>query len=396
MRAWYGRAAFWTALLLVIGVHVFSLVHGVVFSRLWGDEAYNLTVAVNLAAGHGYASDGILTSGRFELFDPRVSTGPTVLLPIAGVIALGLEPVAAGRLVMALIYTGAVAAIGLSGWKIGRRGGLVVALAVPLAFDATNPDSPMQSPIDVIGEWPAAGLLALALVVVARRPWLAGLLLGIAVQAKLVAILSLPVLVLMLLITTAPLRSRIRDALVLGTMTVVPTLLFEGAKWLQLGPAGYIRWLEGFLDFLTLKKIPFLPWDKARALLDSWFIPSTWVVVAALLIGVTVTLLALGRFGWRAGLLSIRQGSDIWLVAACVLIAFVWAVWWFQSRADLIWIRHLFPGFVPAAAGLLAGPGVHGCGSHDRVAGLTVWLVRLRSGVVLLLWPSASAGGFGM
>lgn len=355
MKASLRRAIFFSTLLVVVGVHCFSLVHGIVSSRLWGDEAYNLTVAVNLAAGHGYASDGLLTSGRFDLFDPRVSTGPTVLVPVAGAILLGLDPVTAGRLMMSLIYVGAVAGIGVLGWKIGRSGGLVIALAIPLAFDATNPDSPMQSPIDVIGEWPAAGLLAWALVVLARRPWLAGLLLGLAVQAKLVAVLSLPVILAMVLVTSAPLRARIRVGLIVGILALLPTLVFELVKLGQLGFSGYVRWFAGFLEFLTLKKIPFLPLDKARTLLDSWFIPSTWAVLAVLLVGIAVTVLALQQMGLRFAFQSVRSGSEYWLVAVCILLALVWAAWWFQSRADLIWIRHLFPGFVPAAAGFLAG-----------------------------------------
>jgi hypothetical protein len=341
--------------MVVVGVHLFALVQGVLFSRLWGDEAYNLTVSINLAGGHGYASDGLLTTGRYDLFDPRVSTGPTVLIPIAGVIALGVEPVIAGRMVMALFYVSGVTAIGALGWKIARHPGLLIGLVIPLAFDATNPDSPMQSPIDVIGEWPAAGFLALALIFIRRRAWLAGLLMGLAIQAKLVAGISLPVILLMLLLTSESLRQRIWGVFVVGSLAAVPTILFELAKIIQLGPVGYARWYSGFLEFFLLKKIPFIPFDKAKVFLDSWFIPSTAVTLLVLIVGVAVTVIALWSRGFRAALASIRRGSDAWLVVVCGLIGITWTIWWFQSRADFIWIRHLFPGFVPAAAGFLAG-----------------------------------------
>ena len=387
------RRAVVVALLVgVVAVHLFSLAHGILFSRVWGDEAYNLTVAVNLAAGHGYASDGILTSGRFDPFDPRVSTGPTVLLPIAGLIGFGLDAVTAGRVVMSLLYVGAVVGIGMLGWKIARTAGLIIALAVPLAFDATNPDSPMQSPIDVIGEWPAAGLLAWALVVVERRPWLAGLLLGIAVQAKLVTVISIPVIIAMILVSAGPLRDRIRKGLLVTVLAGVPTLVFELVKVVQLGIPGYLRWFEEFLEFFLLKKSAFLPLEKARALLDSWFIPSTWVVLMVGLIALAVTALAIKRRGVRAVVASVRHRPDYWLVAVCALLAVVWATWWFQSRADLIWIRHLFPGFIPAAAGLLAGAwraweGLAATsGKLDRVAG------RVAAGTVALAL-TVSVGG---
>ncbi|MCA9749954.1 MAG: hypothetical protein KC414_12670, partial [Romboutsia sp.] len=47
------------------------------------DEAYNLQVPVNLATNGQYASNGSQFDGTPKLFDPFISTGPTLLAPIA-------------------------------------------------------------------------------------------------------------------------------------------------------------------------------------------------------------------------------------------------------------------------------------------------------------------------
>ena len=92
-------ALFWVAVAAAVVANVLVLVPAFTTVRLWEDEAFNLTVPLNLLRGLGYASDGTLSGSELAPFDVRISTGPVVLLPIAGVLALGIDPVVAGRLV---------------------------------------------------------------------------------------------------------------------------------------------------------------------------------------------------------------------------------------------------------------------------------------------------------
>ena len=53
--------------------------------RLEYDEAYNLQIAESLRRGDGYSTFGALKSGEPWKFDPHITTGPVVMLPVAAV-----------------------------------------------------------------------------------------------------------------------------------------------------------------------------------------------------------------------------------------------------------------------------------------------------------------------
>ena len=183
---------FWIAVAGVVIANLAVLWPAFTSVRLWEDEAFNLTVPLNLLRGLGYSSDGTLSGSTITPFDVRISTGPVVILPITALIALGIEPVLAGRLVGLLGWMLLLGSLWFIGRRLGGRWVGLVAAAVPLAYAADPLPSPIQTPVDVLGEVTAAGLLAAALVVLHRRPWLAGLLVGLAIQTKFIALLALP------------------------------------------------------------------------------------------------------------------------------------------------------------------------------------------------------------
>src|SRR5690606_33137444 len=140
--------------------------------RLWEDEAFNLTVPINLLAGLGYTSDGTLSGSELTPFDERISTGPVVLLPVAAVIGMGADPVIGGRSIALLFWIALIAGTFILGkGAAGRWGGLVGA-AVPLALNLNQLPSPVQGPTDILGEVPSAALIVWAIVAARRRPWL--------------------------------------------------------------------------------------------------------------------------------------------------------------------------------------------------------------------------------
>ncbi|HEX5086473.1 MAG TPA: hypothetical protein VFV89_01620 [Nocardioides sp.] len=162
------------------------------------DESYNLQVVQHLLHGHRYATDGLLLPvGDSSEFDWRITTGPTMLLPVTAVAALLGEHVWVYRLVPLAFFLLLVA-----GWfRLGRDlGGFWVGAAgaaAVLALDtasATWGVSVYFGPGDVMGEAAAAGLVVLAALNL-RRPVRAGVLVGLAVLTKTVIVLMVPAVV---------------------------------------------------------------------------------------------------------------------------------------------------------------------------------------------------------
>ena len=290
---------FWIAVAGVVIANLFILVPAFTTVRLWEDEAFNLTVPLNLLRGRGYASDGTLSGSTLTLFDVRTSTGPVMLLPVAALIALGIEAVLAGRIVGLL---GWVLLLG-SLWFVGRRlGGKwigLVAAAVPLAYAADPLPSPIQTPVDVLGEVTAAGLLVCALVVLHKRPWLAGLLVGLAIQTKFIALLAVPAFALAALLD-APgplLMTRVRATLprVLGAaaFAAAPTLVYEVIKFVALGPEAGVENVLHFAGFLLgggQLGYSVSPIDKLTVLMNAWHLP-WWVVLAIVVVGLVLAVI---------------------------------------------------------------------------------------------------------
>ncbi|OZB83877.1 hypothetical protein, partial [Microbacterium sp. 13-71-7] len=378
--------AFWILLGLLIVANAIVMWHSLTVLRFWEDEAFNLTVPRNLVAGLGYASDGALSGSTLTPFDPRISTGPVVLLPVAGVLALGVDPVIGARLVPLAFWVLLLIGLGVLGRRLAGRFGALVAVALPLAFNTADSVSPIQGPADLLGEIAAAALIVWALIVLPRRAWLAGLLLGLAVQAKLIALLALPAfaVALFLLAPAAPFRRRLgttlRRAIAPLAFVAAPTVLMELIALLSLGLTGYarhVRALGGFLlsggQHIEPTTVP----QKLGTLAGSWFVPWWLVALAVLLAAVVVAWAALpgrgagaerdarrlssdadpqasgslarpGRSRWwerDAQLLAIGFGS------AVGLLAFVG--WWSQAAQLPLWVRHPAVG-VFAFAPLLA------------------------------------------
>ncbi|MCK8608304.1 glycosyltransferase 87 family protein [Agromyces sp. C10] len=367
--------AFWVAVGLLAAANVVVLANGITTVRLWEDEAFNLTVPVNLVQGLGYTSDGTLSGSEPAPFDVRISTGPVMLLPMAGLIALGVDPVLAGRAVATLGYAGLLAALALVGHRLGGRWAALVAVAVPLAFETGAMPSPIQTPADILGEVTAAAFLAAALLFVHRRPWLAGLLLGLAIQVKFIALLAAPAFALAMLLDApgpwgARLRRTIPRVLAAAGAAAVPTVLFELAKLVALGPAAYWQLLREFSWFLRSggqQGYATSPLDKLATLAGSWNLPALLVAllaVVAVVAGAVVIVRARRRMPQPAA-----EYTTIVLAAGLALATFL--AWWLVSRHTPAWVRHPAPAvlaFLPVLAAAVV-PAVRVLlGARDRSA----------------------------
>ncbi|WP_341946182.1 hypothetical protein [Microbacterium sp. LWH11-1.2] len=339
---------FWAvAAALLIG-HVIVAWHSLVVWRFWEDEAFNLTVPRNLLAGLGYSSDGALSGSTITPFDPRISTGPVVLLPVALLLATGIDPVLAARLVPLAYWVLLLAGLAVIGRRIAGRWAALLAVAVPLAFTAGAGVSPIQGPGDLLGEIPAAALLVWALIVLPRRAWLAGLLVGLAIQAKLIVLLALPAFAVALWALSdgtgwARLRDLLRRAWLPLVLVAVPTLVFELAALISLGATGFVEHLRNLVNFVrsggqgdAATSII----QKLGELADSWSLPGVIAAIGAVIaIGLAATGIVLR---WRSATPEER------VVIAYALAAFVGALafvgWWATASRLPLWVRHPAPG----------------------------------------------------
>lgn len=365
-RETIGRCGYVLLTTGVLAVSALVLWSSLTRARLWEDEAFNLTVPVNLLAGLGYTSDGTLSGSLLTPFDPRISTGPVVLLPIAAILSTGIDPVIGGRLVPAAFYVGLLAALWQLGRRVGGRWGAIAALASPLAFDTSALPSPIQGPTDILGEIPAAALLAWGLVALRQRPWLAGLLVGFAIQAKYISLLAIPGFALALLLAprTSSWPARLRSLGIAALWVAAPTIVVEVVTATSLGFRGYLDHLRATWHFLRTGgqyNVDTSFAEKIATLASSWYLPPMTVAV------IVLTLVVLGI--WAAGIAArhptvlariattesaprrddVRQ---ILIVSAGGMLVFTG--WWAMALHTPPWIRHPAPGIVAFVPVLVA------------------------------------------
>ena len=434
----WASVLFWAVVGVALIAQLSVIVPGFTVMRLWEDEAFNLTVPINLLNGLGYASDGTLSGSELAPFDPRISTGPVVLLPIAAVLAFGVDPVIGGRAVVLVFYAALLAGLWLLGRRIGGRWAGLVAVTVPLGLNTWNSASPIQTPIDVLGEVPAAALIVWALYVCQSRPWLAGLFVGLALESKAVALLAVPAIAIAVFFTVAgsPFWRRVWRVVVCGLFALVPVFIVELWKLVTLGVAGWVRLTREFSWFLRSggqgdNQVP--PGAKLAGLFESWFSPpalTVLVVVVFVVVGVLVLVLRrtdAGRPGALAGPVSgafeasVPGATDgpapgsaaataatsadapaavaardlIVLLAATLVGLATWLGWWMLSSHLPVWIRHPSPGlfaFVPVlAAFFVLGIRLLWTTPPARRAGVRV--VAVAASVLLVLTLAVQVGG---
>ncbi len=250
------RGATWlfkAGMLAVVVASLLLLSASALSVRLEYDEAFNLQIAESLRSGDGYSSFGALGSGEPWKFDPHVTTGPVVLLPVAAVWWLSDGSVAAARTLMLMFLFAYVI-----GWWVllrpGRSGWLVAGLALMPALAATASASGR-----VLGELPGAALLVWSGVALARRrPGLAALAIGLAIQTKVVYGLAGALMLAVWLIAAlwAGERLRLRVLVVVALLAAAPSLAFEVYRFASVGSVEkYLESIGEFRQFLSGQKI---------------------------------------------------------------------------------------------------------------------------------------------
>ncbi|WP_084627090.1 hypothetical protein [Pseudoclavibacter soli] len=345
---------------IVVGVWGLVLYQSVFVHMVWEDEAFNLTVVRNMAEGLGYTSDGVLSGNELAPFDVRISTGPVVLLPAALLGGIGVDLVLAARIVVALYAVLLAMGLYVLGARLHRSGeaerqpgiswvGLLAALT-PLTFNTWLTISPIQGPADVLGEFPAAALLVWALIWLDRKPWLAGLLVGLAIQAKFISVLALPAFAVgVLLQGPVKLRERSGRLFKAAVFVALPSFVYEAWVFISLGWWRFrYEHLRDFGSFL-LHGYDYgsSPLNKLATFFQAWFLPEILAIALPFLVmGVCVWLWI--RRGRRLGSRTVTL-----LVAALAWLTYVG--WWVSSTSTPVWVRHPAIGVIAFTPVLVAG-----------------------------------------
>lgn len=346
------NAAF-VVLAVVVALAYLALAWDQVHYGLEYDEAYLLTVVRNIAQGNGFVDDGVTFATSGTAFDPRISTGPVLLLPSAAVWALSGESLALTRLVPVAFFALLLAA---TAWLYARWGGrwaAVAAVAGPLLLPVLEPDLTSRSlvPGRFVGEIAATSLLVLATALLLRRNYFwAGLTAGLSIQVKLN--FALPVLVLLAAWAVVTWFSERGDVprLLLRFVPglLLPTLAFEAYKAVTLGLDGYRVHLGLLREFGDAQSMTL---DVARATLPEKLTGIAQVVAVPALIVAGVAVLTLVAVAVAEPYLrreqlvtdDQRRRHRAWLAFVCLAAAALSLGLWWLARTPQTSPRPLLP-----------------------------------------------------
>lgn len=368
------------------------LSHAVTDGLCCGDDAAIALAAKSLAQGDGYSIplNFIGESGRFRLHH-GLSTGPTLVLPAALLISIAgpqvwAPSVASATVSLMLLLTTVFMIRRVSGAPVAARFALLLLVSL---YILTSVGGLFVHWYSLLGEIPALLLLVLAAWfaasmdeegnVDAGSAFVAGLLAGLAVNSKLLALLG--ALSIGGLYAYGVLRVERYRAFRAGVVytfgLMLPLLAFELFRLKVLGGEGYMQWLYGMRDFFG-NQAPgaasggFEPGTLGRAKYNyAAFTGSTGI---GWLLGVLPLVVV---FGW---LHRDRQNGRLARMSlVCGVAGAVYVIWWlFHSNG---WPRYALIGL-----GLLVSAGAAGAAAARKPA-------RRYLGVALVLavvpWSSA-------
>ena len=315
---------------------LFCIGSAISFGLCCVDDGVIAVAAKSLAHGYGYSihflADGYPPQflGYPPQFNPNITTGPTLVLPCALMLRLfGDHEVIPGLVAV----TAWAATVTFLFGRISRRvtnGSLFAGIAVFCLTISTVFAYFFENWHAFLGEVTAAALLILAHWILAMETlspkwlFLGGLCVGLAIQAKNLALLG-GIGVLIALAVRLKGRQRLPEVLAYPTIVfagcILPTLLFESWKVIDLGIHGYLANWGAFLSLAKEYGVggnrgPFLHLAEQRlgVIHDAFSIdPLVYLIIVALSLGSMA-----------------RRFSRDWVILAGSVYAsvFVWSAYW--------------------------------------------------------------------
>ncbi len=244
-------------ILLLVAFSVISLGLATSQGLCCADDAYHAMVAKNLANGHGFASSLPLglSHSTWQLFDPYLGTGPTILLPAALLIKLAGNTYWAPGASNILLWSVLLLCIGIVLNKmIQNKAWLTIACLTFFVLALLLTAYHFEQWYALLGEIPTALFIILGVLIYflpgAKTKFLVtGLLFSVAFEAKIVALLPIGTFILFIVIhQLLNHRNNIRSAvstsgfqiLWIGMGFAIPVFLFEIYRLVSLHPAGYV------------------------------------------------------------------------------------------------------------------------------------------------------------
>jgi hypothetical protein len=264
------------------------------------DGSINLQVPPNVGVNGSYASDNPSALHAVTKIDPVVTTGPTLLLPIAVSFKIFSTGVIQFRLVMLFMY---LLTAFLLAYVIYKETGSTWAVLAPLLFlligQIIYKDSNyLDFRTDPVGEIPAALCSMVVCYFWAKgSPFKTGFFIGLAIIAKFTCLLFIPALFIALEAQFIYKKFTLISVLQFAVGLTVPIATWEMYKFVSLsGLHQYLRNWKEFIDYFKIagsdldQGSPFSISDKARTFSHIITEPSALKLVLAimLVLGVVV------------------------------------------------------------------------------------------------------------
>ncbi|MES2960940.1 MAG: hypothetical protein V4694_00980 [Pseudomonadota bacterium] len=276
-----------------MAVFLFSLqIFNVFNSHIWRDDAFFAAVAKNLANGDGFSAVFFDQNYKFHF---GISSGPLIILPAALMIFIfgnhywvpGLTEI---LLIWSLLITIFIVADEIVGEKRKWAFGFF-ALIMSLLF-ASGDEVKLSLWHNLMGEVPAALLVVLAVLIFSApklnkaRLAIAGTFLGLAIMAKMIAVIASSVVLAMVTIRILYNKKPLSWIAIPILCFLAPFLAFELSKIILLGWTGYLELQlqnSNFYQVNALIKKPFFTYVPELIIYfkiaSLFFLPGTAYVI---------------------------------------------------------------------------------------------------------------------
>ena len=329
-----------------------------VFTPLGYDESYNLQVSSNIASYGDYATNGSLFEGVPKLFDPLISTGPTLLVPLALLFAIDTAPILQYRLICLLITILFFVLV----WKIintsvkNRNTKNVYFKLATFTFISAIIISLSSQNIfaTAVGEPLALCFFIIACLFINNdRYAYAGTAIGLAILTKTVFLLSVPVFILILL---KKYKKSLRNILPILLALLLPLIIFEFYRFysFDFNLGLYKLNLKEALEFFKAggsgatgsAGISQILFDKILSITHLNATTTSLFFVVPFVAIITWTLYEVydifRRITFTNNLDFIKNNNSLLLIGGTVVI---WIGWW-VIISDRAYGRHALPGII--------------------------------------------------